>query len=567
MQQQQQQRVTITSLVREYVAQHPGFVALYVLALLMNPVKELLVPHLFGRIVRALQENENVMGLFCWVVVVWAVVQAVFTYIDWQDVHYYPAMMGFLRAKVFGHVLDVHRENFDDLKTFETIAKQSKLPILIYGFLDMWKRTFIPQAVIFGFALVYIGLFDPPAALVMGLLVALVVALVLASPKRCEEASQGKDAAYNAMNEQTEDVMRNMMAVLNAVNEGREGGLLQRSHEAYSALCRATMLCVIGVQARLLPLQVVFMSFMIWRCYRMSHQDVGRAVSLLLIVLSLSGGLTRVFAETRDLIIKWGMVKESMTIFDNAPAAQQCGSAVPPAAPGSAGADAQIELRDVTFGYRHSTQPVLERVSLAVPHRQRLLVVGRIGSGKSTLLKLIMRYKRPSAGELLLEGVPYCRTTAAQVRRRIGYVPQVPLLFNRSIYENIVYGSEERGLTPAQVEAMIRDLGLESLFDNLDTGIMSPAGKNGSRLSGGQRQVVWILRVLLQEPEILLLDEPTASIDTATKDVIYSLLEMLMRDRTVVMVTHDNYLLQHCDRVVELGERGTVLYDGPPPPR
>jgi ABC-type bacteriocin/lantibiotic exporter with double-glycine peptidase domain len=127
-----------------------------------------------------------------------------------------------------------------------------------------------------------------------------------------------------------------------------------------------------------------------------------------------------------------------------------------------------------------------------------------------------------------------------------------------------VYGSEAIGITIDQVEELIRNLGLESMFDNLEQGLMSLAGKNGSKLSGGQRQVVWILRVLLQEPEILLLDEPTASIDVETKDTIYALLSKLMHDRTVVMVTHDEYLLQHCDRVIELGDRGTILSDAPP---
>lgn len=552
--------VTLTSLVLEYLSRNPSYVAIYMVALVMGPVKELVLPHLFGQIVKTLQAGGNVMALFSWVIMVWVVVQVVLTFIEWNDVHFYPAMMDFLRAKIMDHVFDVQRENFDDMKTYETIAKLIKLPLLIYGFLDMWKRTFIPQIVMFCFALVYIGMHDIQAAVVVGLITAIISAFVLAGPKQCEDVSQGRDAAANALNEDTEDVLRNMMAVLNAVNEKAEQSTLKRTHDTYVDLCKSTMMCAIGMQARILPLQVLFMGFMVWRCYMLSHQDLGRAVSLLLITMSLSSGLTRVFAETRDLILKWGMVKESMTVFDYPPTVNHytCRNLQQqqPAA--------QLELRNVTFSYKNSTQPVLEDVSLSLHHQQRLLILGRIGSGKSTLLKLIMRYKRQTRGELLLDGVPYCHLGVEDVRRRIGYVPQVPSLFNRTIFDNIVYGSEARGITPADVEDMLRQLGLDHMFDNLDYGILSPVGKNGSRLSGGQRQVVWILRVLLQEPEILLLDEPTASIDAATKDIIYSLLDRLMTGRTVIMVTHDEYLLHHSDRVIQLGEHGKILYDGPP---
>lgn len=555
------EKVTVTSLTKEYLSKHKGYIALYIVALLMHPVKELVLPHLYGQIVKAIQDQENVMLLFTLVIVVWVIVQAITTVIDWTDVHYYPAMMDFLRNKVIMHVLNLHRENFDDLKTFETISKQNKLPILIYGFLDMWKKTFIPMIVLFIFAFGYMAWLDKWAGIVLALVTIIIVLLVIASPFDCEVVSQGKDVAYNALNEETEDVLRNLMAVLNAVNEDKEEENLHRFHMVYTRLCQATMSCAIGVQARMLPIQVAFMTYMVWRAYKQGQKDVGKGVTMLLIVLSLSGGLTRIFNETRDLIIKWGMVRESMTLFNNT---QVVEPTCPQPLPGHSEDQPQILIKNVTLIYRDALQPVLDDITIAIPENQRVLIMGRIGSGKSTLLKLIMRYKRPKTGEIFLRGIPYCQSKASDVRRRIGYVPQLPMLFNRSIYKNIVYGSEASGITIEQVEELIRNLGLESMFDNLEQGLMSLAGKNGSKLSGGQRQVVWILRVLLQEPEILLLDEPTASIDVETKDTIYALLTKLMHGRTVVMVTHDDYLLQHCDRVIELGDRGTILSDAPP---
>jgi ATP-binding cassette subfamily B protein len=254
------------------------------------------------------------------------------------------------------------------------------------------------------------------------------------------------------------------------------------------------------------------------------------------------------------LVIKYGMIKESMTVFDG-----QLGTLPQVQQSSPKKNEFEIFVDGVSYRYDSSIQDILNNISIGITQGERVLIEGRIGSGKSTLLKLIMRYKNPTGGMIYLNGTPYTGLPINDIRGTIGYVPQATMLFNRSIYDNIVYGSEGK-YTVEQIYALVDNLQLNHIFERFDEGLLSNVGKNGSKLSGGQRQIVWILRVMLQDPRILLLDEPTASIDEGTKDTIYMMLEVLMKERTVIMVTHDRTLEQHATRIITIKD-GTVDRD------
>jgi len=157
-----------------------------------------------------------------------------------------------------------------------------------------------------------------------------------------------------------------------------------------------------------------------------------------------------------------------------------------------------------------------------------------------------MRYQQPNSGTIYLQGIPIQNMDVTDLRRRIGFIPQNPVLFNRTLYDNIVYGSSH--VSKEYVLDLIKNLGLEHIFDmsRLDDKV----GKHGSKLSGGQRQVVWILRILIQNPEVILMDEPTASIDNQTKEFIYDLFKVVMQNRTVIIVSHDLKMSALCDKVI-----------------
>jgi ABC-type bacteriocin/lantibiotic exporter with double-glycine peptidase domain len=159
-----------------------------------------------------------------------------------------------------------------------------------------------------------------------------------------------------------------------------------------------------------------------------------------------------------------------------------------------------------------------------------------------------MRYNSPSSGHLYYNGIPFEKIPRTEIRKKIGYIPQNPVLLNRTLFENITYGTTD--VTKETVLDLIDKLGLSSIFN--ESRLNQKVGKHGSKLSGGQRQVVWILRVLIQNTEIILMDEPTSAIDKDTKNFIDNLFAIVMKNRTVIIVSHDEYMSHLCDRTIKM---------------
>jgi ABC-type multidrug transport system fused ATPase/permease subunit len=241
--------------------------------------------------------------------------------------------------------------------------------------------------------------------------------------------------------------------------------------------------------------------------------------------------------------MKHGMIKESMTVFERSDTNRDNNESVCEESTTS-----QLVLQDVSFTYKKEGRGILKNINLSINKGEKVLIAGKIGSGKSTLIKLLMRYKNPTKGCLFIDGKSYFDIPINDLRKKISFIPQSTSLFNRTIYDNIVYGSEGQ-YDLEEIKHMIDMLILDGIFED---GLMINVGKNGSKLSGGQRQIVLILRTFLQDPEILILDEPTASIDESTKELIYLLLEKLMSKRTIIMATHDKKIINAASRVITL---------------
>ena len=218
----------------------------------------------------------------------------------------------------------------------------------------------------------------------------------------------------------------------------------------------------------------------------------------------------------------------------------------------------KIEFRDVHFGYERDN-PVLKHVSFVVQPGEKLAIVGQTGSGKSTLIRLLGRFYDFPDGMIFLDDMDVNRLHSRDLRTRIGVVLQDFHIFSGSILDNIVLGDPD--ITRENAMAAAQTVNAHEFISQLPLGYDTPLLERGANLSQGQRQLLAFARVLAADPEVLVLDEATASIDTETELLIQDGLEKLMQDRTAILIAHRLQTIQQADRVLVLN-RGEVCEYG-----
>ena len=221
-----------------------------------------------------------------------------------------------------------------------------------------------------------------------------------------------------------------------------------------------------------------------------------------------------------------------------------------------------IQLEKVTLRYPNEEREALRDVSISIKAGEKVALLGRIGCGKSSLNKLVLGFYQPTAGAVLLDGVDIRQIDPIQLRRHIGYVPQDVTLFSGSLRDNIVAGGGSERIADEELLKALDIAGLQSLVNSHPHGVDLQVGERGQSLSGGQKQSVAIARALVHDPAILLLDEPTSSMDNASEEAFKTHLSKVAQGKTVLVVTHRTSLLSLVDRIIVM-DGGKVVADGP----
>lgn len=224
-----------------------------------------------------------------------------------------------------------------------------------------------------------------------------------------------------------------------------------------------------------------------------------------------------------------------------------------------AGLEQGIVYRDVTFQYRNEEGPVLKDINLEIPKGQLIALVGPSGAGKSTLVDLLPRFYDVQEGGIFIDGTDIRHLKLEDIRQMMGIVSQEAILFNDTIYNNIVFGLE--GVTKEDVERAAKIANAHDFITATEYGYQTNIGDRGNKLSGGQRQRLTIARAILKNPPILILDEATSALDSESEKLVQGALVELMKNRTSIAIAHRLSTIQHADIIVVMKD-GKIVERG-----
>lgn len=517
---------------------------------LIVPIRDILLPLLYSNVVSAISNGSTIYISLIIVTCVLILVQVLEFFSDWHDTHLFPKLQAFVRRTIMHNILDRYENSIQELELGEINSKLVKLPAIITTFFERIKTFLIPNILLHISA---IGLFfwiDPIIGLCLLVTVMIMYYVFFKTPQKCDRITTTRDKAFNNLHEEIDDGLRNLYSIYGANQKNKELTRLDKFSDTYNDYFKQTTLCSFKGRSIVSPVILLFTIVLMIRIqYLVSSQTVDLAlfVPVFFITLYLINSFMSIDDHLKHIIVEWGIVKSSLDVMKSWSKAKHIKSKVSIV---DYKKQAGIGLQNVSFKFPNALQNVLNNVTLHINHGESVVILGDIGSGKSTILKMLLHYYKPTKGIVYLDGQSYDDIPVHTLREKIGYVPQVPVLFNRSIIDNILYGNKE--VSRQEVEKMLEEFGLLKEFSRHKKGLDTNVGKNGSILSGGQRQLVWCMRILLRNPEILILDEPTSSIDEKSKVILAKMLEKYMENKnhTTIMVTHDPAIMHFADKAI-----------------
>ena len=540
----------VLNIIYEFLYENPVYIVTTIVFMMLIPINDIYMSKLYGNLFESIQQNNFSMNKMVTILGVTAFLQIGYALMDLNDSKMIPLFQHKCKEIFLKNVFDDQKESYKELLTGDLLSKILRSQHVVTSWYSKLTTFVIPHILEFVFTAGYFFSIDFQLGLSFVVMLVIFIVVMVVSPQSTNEISQKSDSALSAIHEEIDDILTNYLSVHKEDKLDSELERLYQKKQTFVKIYNKTVLITLYYRLALTGAMLLFLYVFTNRSFELlksKSMSKGMFFGLIMMITHLIGNFLWMIDTIRDIVFDYGTIKNSNFLRKNTPeekTPEYCdplddSKPIP-----------ILKIENVYYKYKSQKKWALEKVNISVEQGETILVVGEIGSGKTTLIKMMLRLLKPSQGSLYLNGQCYKEFSVKSLYKKIGFMPQNCILFNRSILENIRYDNEN--VTKKQVLELLHKFGIMKHFENLEKGIDSMAGKNGMNLSGGQRQLVWFIKLYLKNPDIIIMDEPTASIDHQTKDLFKTIITDFMKDKTVIIVTHDMELNDIADRTLRV---------------
>lgn len=540
----------VLNIIYEFLYENPVYIVTTIVFMMLIPINDIYMSKLYGNLFESIQQNNFSMNKMVTILGVTAFLQIGYALMDLNDSKMIPLFQHKCKEIFLRNVFDDQKESYKELLTGDLLSKILRSQHVVTSWYSKLTTFVIPHILEFVFTAGYFFSIDFQLGLSFVVMLVIFVVVMVISPQSTNEISQKSDSALSAIHEEIDDILTNYLSVHKEDKLDSELERLYQKKQTFVKIYNKTVLITLYYRLALTGAMLLFLYVFTNRSFELlksKSMSKGMFFALIMMITHLIGNFLWMIDTIRDIVFDYGTIKNSNFLRKNTSEEkipEYCdplddSKPIP-----------TLKIENVHYKYKSQKKWALEKVNISVEQGETILVVGEIGSGKTTLIKMMLRLLKPSQGSLYLNGQCYKEFSVKSLYKKIGFMPQNCILFNRSILENIRYDNEN--VTKKQVLELLHKFGIMKHFENLEKGIDSMAGKNGMNLSGGQRQLVWFIKLYLKNPDIIIMDEPTASIDHQTKDLFKTIITDFMKDKTVIIVTHDMELNDIADRTLRV---------------
>jgi ABC-type multidrug transport system fused ATPase/permease subunit len=552
-----QPKLHIGTMTLDFFKERKSYIFAYLFLILAYPLGSIIVPHYYGKLMELMAVNKDMSKTFITTLALWATSVCGTFGLARIDSVLIPEFRSYLYHKIAKFVFEIHKEDYASIKIGELVSKLSKIPYLILEIFYQLRTCYLPLIYMVIFCLIYFFSINVKLGAIVFAVLCAFGGVAILSSLNCMPSCVHAEASGDLANENLQDILENILSVYSADNIDGE---LKAFHDRNSDLRKHMHKCLSCASKHKFAFSALYLtSFVVvstfaYKLYQKGAITLAQISSALIVMVYLLSQVDTTMQYTQETIAYVGSIIDIQNYInglnekyeDTSSHINELNNSQVPLYTGPINnIDGQVDFQniDLCFG----SNCVLKNFSYRVEPRKKLAIIGKVGSGKSTLLKMVLKLSYPNNGQILIDGknLPY-----NVIRKHVSYINQTPILFNRSLYENITYGTNK---TKEDVNQLLQKYNLENIFGThtLDGNV----GKGGNSLSGGQRQIVILLRTVLRNSSIVLLDEPTTALDSDSKDLIMDLIFEAFADKTMVMITHDPEIVGRFDQVLDLNKK------------
>lgn len=528
--------------ILEFYKKNPVLTTSNIALALTFPLDDVLIPFLIGKIVTQVQNRGEWLKYLIVLAIVIVCVQIMYSLTMLHDAKLEPMLQNHVRHSITSDLMEKYKNQKQELELGEITSRFVRIPLATIGLYDDMKNYILPYAISFVITSCIIFGYDKVMGISLFLCTIIIFITIIKSPYHCNSTATHVDDKLAEIDENNEDILKNAHIVYTSNQFGAEMQRLHTMEKSYASAYYDTITCVVKQRfVGIVLLSILLVTFVARSYIGLTRKtlSIGAFVTVFTIIVQWFGILGWLTSNIKEIVMDYSIINAYEKMADKFVGRSKS------VQPNTEKYNVNLKgllVDNITVYTKERQDPIIKDFSLYVKPGERVAIVGNIGVGKSTLLKVIVGLRKPDQGHVYYDGVE-----VNEQRSSIGYVQQNPILLNRTIYENITYGIQ--GVTEEQINVLLNKLGLSDIFKNLNNGLESKVSIN---LSGGQRQIIQCLRVMLLNPKVIVLDEITSSVDIYTKDKLMKLLKEMFVDKTVIFVTHDKDLLQIATRIITM---------------
>ena len=577
------ERVNINSYFTTYIKQNPFTFLIYFLLLFVYPLHRIVLPKYYGIVIASLKskfDSKSSADFFknvSYLLGIYIVIQTMYSLIYKVQGYIIPKFSEYSLLEIFSSLLSNKDLDYENLEVGEILAKIIKVPNVIYKYLDLVRALFFSQLmVILSCIYHYYSISFKTGSVFVGLVCG-IFALQYIAYKLTMDIELDREHKKDDIYQHFQDVLNNLLSIILCKQEKFERNLMHNTFQPYIKIFEKSLNIdfIIRVIFSIFNLiSFILLNYLIYSEFEQSTITREEFIASFIVTYSILGLFNEGYYAIRSIIDMYSQIVEMEQFFNS--------KYVEKDEPDNGNADAvkssdqessithgNIEFKGVTYVYGdnknfkdENLKYALRDVNLNIKKNEKVAIIGQIGSGKSTLVKMMLKLIEPSSGKVSINGKDLTSISRDDLYDYIFFVPQRPKLLNRTLFDNIIYGLPYKKADKSQIEEkiikMMKELHIHENIQNIFKEKMDlPVGADGVKLSGGQRQIVWMLRALMRNPKVMIFDEPTAALDKENKQIILDAIQKMGKDKTIIVISHDPIYSNF--RKIEL-KQGVIVY-------